>query len=156
MRSIRRAGRWTNHWTMAGAVLLAACTEHFPPTIPVTPTKSTAQLLGTYWKLTELEGEVIESPAGAREIHLVMQSENQRVTGFSGCNRMMGRYVLDGDAVRFAQMGGTMMACVSGMDTERKFLAMFTRVMRWEISGEALQLLDADGKALAKFESRYM
>src|SRR5262245_33925339 len=123
----------------AGVLLISACTQHIPPTIPVTPTRSTAELLNTYWKLTELDGQVISSPAGTREIHFVMHSENQRVAGFSGCNRMMGSYVLDGDTIRFEQMGGTMMACVSGMDVEKVFLAMFSRATRWQISGETLR-----------------
>jgi hypothetical protein len=52
-------------------------------------------------------------------------------------------------------MGGTMMACVPDLELERKFLAMFPLVARWQISGETLLLLDADGKTLATFESRY-
>jgi len=141
---------------LAGAVLTAGCTEHFPTSVPETPVRSTAELVNTYWKLTELEGAAAESPAGAREIHFVLHAEGQRVAGFSGCNRMMGSYTLDGGSIRFAQMGGTMMACVSGMDIEQKFLGMFARVTRWEISGESLRLLDGDGKTLAKFESRYL
>jgi heat shock protein HslJ len=141
---------------LIGALLLGGCAQTVPPTNPAQPVKSTAQLLNTYWKLTQLGDQVITTPEGAREIQMVMHSENQRVAGFSGCNRMMGSYVLNGDELRFAQMAGTMMACVSGMDVEKKFLAMFNQVARWEISGENLRLLDVDGKTLATFESRYM
>jgi len=141
---------------LAGATLAAGCTEHLPPTVAETPARSTAALINTYWKLTELDGARVETPADAREIHFVLHGEGQRVAGFSGCNRMMGSYVLDGDSIKFAQMGGTMMACVSGMDIERSFLAMFSRVARWEISGETLRLLDTEGKTLGRFESRYM
>src|SRR5262245_11617987 len=123
---------------LVGALLLGACAHDVAPTTPPEPVRSTAQLLNTYWKLTQLGDQVITTPEGAREIHLVLHPENQRVAGFSGCNRMMGGYVLDGDELRFAQMGGTMMACVSGMDIEKQFLAMFSQVARWEISGETL------------------
>jgi len=136
---------------LAALLAFTACTSGPPPE------KTTAGLLNTYWKLTQLGDQVITTPEGARELHIVLHSENQRVAGFSGCNSMMGSYVLEGDKLRFAQMAGTMMACVgSGMELERQFLSIFARVARWEIRGETLRLSDADGKLVASFESRYM
>ena len=138
---------------IASVLSLAACSNE----PPAAGTKSTAELLNTYWKLTQLGEQVITTPEGAREIHMVLHSENQRVAGFSGCNNMMGSYVLEGDKLRFAQMAGTMMACVgTGMELERKFLTVFPQVAHWEIRGETLSLRDADRKLLAIFESRYM
>ncbi len=58
--------------------------------------QSTAQLENTYWKLMTLGGESMESPEGAREIHIVLHSEGNRVAGFAGCNQMMGSYTLTG------------------------------------------------------------
>lgn len=135
-------------------LLLSACASPAPPTTPAVETKSTAPLLDTDWKLTQLGELVITTPQDGREIHLVMHPENQRVTGFSGCNQMMGSYVLDGSELRFERMGGTLMACVPNVDLERKFLEMFGQVAGWEIRGETLQLLDANRKPLAVFESR--
>ncbi len=145
-----------NHWLILGMLLLAGCAYDNPQTQAAAPTKSTAQLLNTYWKLTELDDQVITTPQDAHEIHFVMESENPRVHGFSGCNRMMGGYVLNGNELKFDQMGGTLMACSANMDLEKKFLAMFGNVARWEIAGETLTLVNADGKTLAVFESRYL
>ena len=145
-----------NHWLILGMLLFAGCAYDRPQTQGAAPTKSTAQLLNTYWKLTELGDQVITTPQDAREIHFVMESENPRVHGFSGCNRMMGGYVLNGNELKFDQLGGTMMACTANMEVERKFLAMFGEVARWEIAGETLTLVNADGKTLAVFESRYL
>ena len=145
-----------HHLILAAVLALAACTSDPPPATPGAETKSTAELLNTYWKLTQLGEQVITTPEGAREIHIVLHAENQRVTGFSGCNNMMGNYVLEGDKLRFDQMAGTMMACVgSGMELEKKFLSVFPQVAHWEIRGETLSLRDADGKTVANFESRY-
>lgn len=145
------------HRLVPGVVFaLAACAHEVPPTTPSAPARSTAQLLNTYWKLTRLGEQVISTPEGAREIHFVLHSDNQRVSGFSGCNRMMGSYVLDGDKIKFDQMGGTMMACVPDLELERKFLALFPQATRWQITGETLRLMDAGGKSLATFESRYL
>lgn len=141
---------------MLTVLLLGACANPAPPTTAAADTKSTAQLLNTYWKLTRLGDQVITTPPDAREIHFVLHSENQRVAGYSGCNQMMGAYVLNGNELRFDRMGGTMMACVSNMDLERRFLGMFGQVAGWEIQGESLKLLDANHEPLADFESRYM
>jgi putative lipoprotein len=114
---------------------------------------STVSLVGTQWRLTQLGDEVVDNPAGAREIHFVLQSKNQRITGFSGCNQMMGAYALSGDELKFDRPGGTMMACEGRMDIEQRFMAMFEKVARWKIIGNTLQLLDASGKAIATFEA---
>jgi heat shock protein HslJ len=136
---------------------LSACANDQAAPTPGSATASTAQLLNTYWKLTQLGEQIVATPQGAREIHLVLQSENQRVTGFSGCNTMAGSYVLEGDKLRFDRMAGTMMACAGpGMELEQKFLAIFAQAARWEISGESLRLLDENGRTLATFESRYL
>jgi len=137
---------------IAGLLLLGACAHVAAP--GASRATATAQLLGTHWKLTELRDEVINTPQGAREIFIVLSADNQRVAGFSGCNQMMGGYALEGNTIRFDQIAGTMMACVSGMDVERKFLAMFGQAASWKIEGQVLTLLDAQGHALAVFEAR--
>jgi heat shock protein HslJ len=129
--------------------------EFMPMTAPAST--STATLTNTYWKLMTLEGGAVTVPPEAREVHLILQLAQQRVTGFSGCNRLMGGYQLDGDRLSFSQLAGTMMACApESMDTERRFHAMLQQVARWRVDGEKLDLLDASGATLAQFESRYM
>jgi heat shock protein HslJ len=145
-----------HHLLPAALLALSACVNDKPPATAPARSVSTAELLNTYWKLTELGEQVVTTPQDKREIHFVLHSENQRVAGFSGCNQMMGNYVLNGDQIRFDQMAGTMMACVPDLELERKFLAIFPQVARWKISGETLRLVDAGGATLATFESRYM
>ena len=147
--------RW-QHLLPAALLVLAACANDRPSVGPPAPSVSTAELLNTYWKLVRLGDQVIATPPGAREIHFVLHSGNPRVAGFSGCNPMMGNYVLNGDQIKFDQVAGTLMACVPDMDLERKFLAIFPRAARWKISGETLRLLDDSGATLATFDSVYL
>jgi heat shock protein HslJ len=56
--------------------------------------------------------------------------------------------------MRFDQIAGTLMACERDMDLEKRFLATFARVARWEISGETLRWLDGAGQTLATFQAR--
>jgi heat shock protein HslJ len=117
---------------------------------------STAQLENTYWKLMALKDSIVETPEGAREIHLVLNSEGKRVSGFAGCNRISGGYGLEGDKITFGALARTMMACATGMEIERQFNEALSRVAGWKISGETLQLTDAHGATIATFESRYL
>ena len=117
---------------------------------------STAQLANTYWKLMAIGNSVVETPEGAREIHMVLNAGDQRVNGFSGCNRFMGGYRVEGANITFSNVAGTRMACVSGMEIEQQFHEVLGKVAGWKISGETLQLTNAQGMTIATFESRYM
>jgi heat shock protein HslJ len=118
--------------------------------------QSTAVLENTYWKFMTLDGASVESPAGAREIHFVLNHASLRFAGFSGCNNISGIYRLEGDKIAFSGIASTMMACTTGMEIEHGVHEMFPRVTGWKISGETLQLSDTSGTPIATFESRYM
>jgi heat shock protein HslJ len=79
-----------------------------------------------------------------------------RATGSGGCNRMTGSYELSGDRLSLGQMAGTLMACTEGMETERAFLDALGRVKGWRIAGQQLELLDAAGNMVARFEAHHM
>ena len=117
---------------------------------------STAQLANTYWKLIALNGTPVETPPGTRELQMVLNSQNMRVNGFSGCNRFSGGYLLTGSKLSFSAIAGTMMACAGDMSVERRFLEALGNVTGWKISGETLQLTNTQGMTIATFESRYM
>jgi heat shock protein HslJ len=113
-------------------------------------------LADTEWRLSQL-GNLLPPPAapGGSAIGMQLQSQNTRVVGFSGCNRMFGAYALDGESLKFAQMGGTKMACLEDdrMRLEQEYLRMFSTVAAWRITGRTLELLDGGGKVVATFTS---
>jgi heat shock protein HslJ len=135
---------------VAFATLVGCATE--PP--PELANTAAISLLDTSWKLTQLGDEVVSTPPGAREINLVLQARDQRVTGFAGCNLMMGSFVLKGSEIKFDQMGSTRMACEGRMDIEQRYLAMFDGARSWEITATNLRLLDVAGKTIATFEGQ--
>jgi putative lipoprotein len=47
------------------------------------------------------------------------------------------------------------MACVEGMDTEKEFLKSLIEVAKWKITGQHLELSDANGKVVARFTARH-
>lgn len=114
--------------------------------------KSKASLTDTHWKVLELQGRPLKRGGQEREPHLVLASEGDRAHGFAGCNRFFGGFMLEGDTLRFSQLGSTRMACPAGMDQEQLFLAALGRVDRYEIHGQVLELYEAE-LLLARFEA---
>jgi copper homeostasis protein (lipoprotein) len=113
-------------------------------------------LENTYWKLTRLGTTPVGGTSGTRELHLILQPSSHRVSGFSGCNRLTGSYSLDGSRLIFSQTAATLMACPNGMETERAFLDALRQVSTTKITRQHLEMFDASGKLLARFEARDM
>jgi putative lipoprotein len=116
-----------------------------------------ASLKDTYWKLVELDGKVIATaPAQQREVRITLASVGSRVTGFSGCNQFIGGYEHEGAALRFKQLAGTMMACISPlMELEVQVLKMLGTASGYRIEGQRLVLLSGD-HVHARFDAVYL
>jgi heat shock protein HslJ len=145
--------QWPVLCAILGALLVAVLTTSCATSSTSVKEAAALPLLNTQWRLTHLGPEVINNPAGEHAIHFLLQPSSTNVVGFSGCNRMFGRYVLEGPLLRFDGLGGTRMFCEGRMQIEERFLTMFSQVARWEIAGAGLRLLDGDGKTVATFEA---
>jgi heat shock protein HslJ len=113
-------------------------------------------LENTYWKLTRLGDAPVSVASQQRESHVILNSETRRVGGSGGCNRLVGSYELHGDQLAFGQMAGTRMACLEGSDTEQAFLEALRHARKWKILRQHLELFDAAGNLVARFEARHM
>lgn len=114
-----------------------------------------APLAGTYWRLMELPGEAGFTIDPDLQTHLVLDGEEGRVSGSSGCNRLIGTFTLHGDALSFGPLAGTRMACPPpAMELERRFHGALALVTGYSIDGEVLTLEGPDGP-VARFE-RYL
>ncbi len=110
-------------------------------------------LRNTYWKLVRLGDAPVRAAENQREPHVILALGQPRVTGSGGCNRLIGRFELDGDTLRFRGFAGTMMACPAGMEQEQRFLEALGKVERYRISGSHREMLDATGAVLARLEA---
>lgn len=135
---------------LAAAMILAAGCTSAPPA------SSKASLTNTYWKLVELDGaRVTMTPEQEREVRITLD-DNGKVSGFTGCNRVMGGYTVAADVLRFTQLGGTRMMCPPpAMQLESAVLAHLNSVTGFRIEGEQLILLK-DGAPVARYESVYL
>lgn len=113
----------------------------------------THDLEGTRWVLVRLGDEAVTVSDNRREPFFVLEAGEQRVSGTGGCNRLIGGYELDGNQLSFKQLALTRMACPD-MKYESAFAKALETTATWKISGAHLELSDAAGTMLARFESR--
>jgi heat shock protein HslJ len=120
------------------------------------PADSPAQgpmLVGTTWRLTELDGKPAPLGNDERAVTLELTVDGKRVAGFAGCNRMAGTYGLNGDSLRLGPLTLTRMACAKGMEVEQRFVSALEQTRAYHISSRGLELLGAHG-SLAHLEAQ--
>ncbi|WP_026452331.1 META domain-containing protein [Aequorivita capsosiphonis] len=110
-----------------------------------------------YWKLKTLEGKPVEMAKNQeKEIYFMLKSEDNRVTGFAGCNTILGSYTLEkGNRIRFKNMGSTMMICPDVAVEDSEFLKIFQLADNYTINGDELSLNVGRRAPLAVFEAVY-
>jgi heat shock protein HslJ len=110
-------------------------------------------LLGTTWKLTELDGHAPVSTSGTNPAQLILDGSQNRYSASSGCNRLTGTTDRKGDSLNFGAGASTMMTCSEPlMKQEQAFTKMLQSVTGYRITGRTLELLAGD-KTVAKFKA---
>lgn len=116
----------------------------------------TETLENRYWRLTELKGEPVEVAQGQREAHLVLHTEENRVAGATGCNRLSGSYRLEDDRLSFGPLATTRMACMNEANVESRFLAALEETASYRVLADRLELYDDEGERLARFVVQHL
>ncbi|TNF61825.1 MAG: META domain-containing protein [Burkholderiales bacterium] len=107
-----------------------------------------ASLLGTEWRLVEIDGEALpERPAATLAF-----TEPGRVAGSGSCNRFFGSVSFSGEKIGFGQMGATKMACL-GQDSriEARYFAALQQASRYELKDATLLIHLTDRPAPLRF-----
>jgi putative lipoprotein len=158
--------RYAVHATIRQGERLLFTTDRFWPVQPGVDSRVDLQLVavragsapsdsplrGTYWKLVRLGDMPAQVAEHQREPHLIFAVDQPRAHGSGGCNALAGGFTLDGDKLRLGRFISTMMACPV-MDQEGRFLGALALVARYRIAGNRLELLDAAGTVLARFDA---
>ncbi|MCW8985015.1 MAG: META domain-containing protein, partial [Thermoanaerobaculales bacterium] len=151
-------GRIAERQAMEGdAMVLTVVPEHF---IGVWPgetcgaRRSVSPLENIYLKLTRLGGHSVPVFEGRREAHIVLHSEEGRVAGTGGCNRFSGTYQIEGSSISFGVMATTKMACLESKDVDLALMAALEKAASFRKTAHHVELLDADGSTVARFEAR--
>jgi heat shock protein HslJ len=116
---------------------------------------TSAELINTAWRLTRLHDQPAQRFDSQREPQIVLSVDN-RVTGSDGCNRITGSYRRSNSDISLSQLASTQMACMFGMAQAGRFTAALGNVARYRITGRHLELLDASGTLLLRFEAVFV
>lgn len=89
-----------------------------------------------------------EPVVGRNPISLTFSED--RAYGNAGCNHWFASYQLDGQQLRFDQIGSTRKACAEHiMQQERHFLELLSQVERWDVSNiDQLRFWPTQGAAI--------
>ncbi len=123
------------------------------PNIDCSRNLGTANLKNTFWKLYEISGKSLNISKSPKDIHFIIDSENN-VKGFAGCNNFFGSSTVLDDSIKFNQIGATRKMCNENMNIEQELFLVFERTIRYKIYGEFLYFYDKN-ELIAKFESVY-
>ncbi|MDR1985199.1 MAG: META domain-containing protein [Prevotellaceae bacterium] len=101
----------------------------------------------TKWILKTIDGEEIETlPKPA----YITFSENDKMSGYSGCNGFSGSYYLSGDILKLDNIITTQRGCLN-KNPEKQFYAVLSRTDACVVVGNKL-IFTQMGKEIATFE----
>lgn len=91
------------------------------------------------WVFQTVGGEALTMPEGREQPWL--QLVGDQLTGFGGCNKLMGGYTMDGDKLSFPSVGSTKMFCEGIQPIESSITGMLRKVDGYKVEGSTLKLM---------------
>lgn len=132
------------------ALALASCTaKTTEPVADTTPssdmsvsaaTPDAAGLAGE-WRIRTLNGAALPAEAAAEAV-LSFDTATNKVSGSTGCNRLMGTYVTSGTGITFGPLATTRMACPPNSPEAGLLAALGSKTLTYQLSAEGLTLLE--------------
>lgn len=109
-------------------------------------------LFNKEWRLVKMGAKSMKYEQGSEPISLLLTSEPENVSGFSGCNRYFGKFATKKDRLSFKQMACTQMVCPQqDMNLESRYFQLLDKVNSFVVQDDTLTLLK-DDKVLLVFE----
>ena len=133
---------------LCALLLLGSCTAKVATTATQTET-----ILDAYWMLLSIEGESVQRPNDTQMAYIRFQENDNDVTGFTGCNKIFGKYEVAGsvNALRLSNLNSTKVAC-DNLEQEARLMQLLAQVDTYSISGDLLTLY-AGSRAVATFRT---
>lgn len=120
--------------------------------LPPVATEASLSPLGRDWVFTMLDGYEGPLPGPPPQPGLTLVSEDRRMAGSTGCNRMMAAYDigLSSGTLKFRNLSNTRKMCPrAAADTEQAVITALVATDGWRLVGDELQLLSG-GKVVAR------
>ncbi|MCA9989502.1 MAG: META domain-containing protein [Anaerolineales bacterium] len=107
------------------------------------------------WRLTGYNNGREAFVGVLEEAEITAQFSNGQVSGSAGCNTYSGTYEIQADQITIGQPAATLMFCSEPegvMDQETAYLAALVASTSFKITGDVLELFDANGVRMLSFE----
>ncbi len=115
------------------------------------PGGADAAVLETDWLLQEMTGESFAAGTDLSRARITLHADG-KVSGSTGCNRLMGGFEISGERLTFGRIASTRRACPGDyMKLEAAFDKMLSQVHSWQLRDGRMLLLGSGG-ILATFE----
>ena len=89
-----------------------------------------------------------------RERYFTLKTDQNRVTGFAGCNTFNSTYTLEkGNRIRFSPMAATLKACPDVAVNEQEFFEVFSLADNYTVQNDTLSLNVGRRAPLAIFKA---
>ncbi|SHI87681.1 META domain-containing protein [Mesonia phycicola] len=93
-----------------------------------------------------------ETSAEKYKPHFNLNVEENRISGFSGCNNFSGSFTMEDGNISFDKMVSTKKMCAEGMEFESQFLKSLEETEKFNYKGYTIQFLNEDDEVLMKFK----
>ncbi|KAA8734519.1 META domain-containing protein [Acinetobacter qingfengensis] len=130
-------------------LILGACTT----TQSISGQNNLQILQNKNWILAQIGSQPIRYNAEKTPATLQFSADHQRLSGFDGCNRIMGAYQADQKNLNIGQVASTRMACLDNHQIDIAYQQALTQVKQYQVNHQELNLLDAQGNVVLKLVS---
>ena len=106
----------------------------------ITADQPNPELISGDFRLISVNNQVTDHTRFREEVSVVIDTGNGSLSGFAGCNRFTGSFVLRNDTIRIGLLASTRMACLQ-METEEIYLGSLSgQDHLWQVKGDTLRL----------------
>lgn len=116
--------------------------------------KGDAEITNTYWRLYEMDGKQIQTPADARDVFIRLNRKRSTLEGFAGCNMISGTHSEGRHGTIKFEPFSTLAICEDRVEIEQYVLKALLKANRYVIN-EKFLLLYNENMLLATFEAKY-
>ena len=108
-----------------------------------TPMDPMTALAGSRWNLQTLAGRAFQLPEGVENPYITLGTDGA-LSGFNGCNSLMGTMKVDAGSLSFPGLGSTKKFCDNAKATESGFMNALRATNSFTLDGDVLTLLDKE------------
>lgn len=113
--------------------------------VPIIPTSNTPALTGILWKVDRVDESPVSVADDRSAPFIQLNKQDGSLTGFSGCNRIFGKFTESTDNHLSLQIASTKMACIDAekQQLENKIQQALNETTSYQFKDKQLSFYDA-------------